>query len=241
MFTAELTKLIIFTATYSNGVDKLLRTRLSAMARVTRSSLKSTSPMESAAIVESGKGGKSRRAVKKPQVESPSIPDAKEEDATEAPKPKRRKTATKLEPVAGPSRPLNPLGDAPTPLLPASLIFDVPTAIAHLSNTDPRFGRMFDTLPCKPFQPPLEAIDPFKTLVTSIIGQQVSWMAARAINNRFMAIFGFGDGTGSQEVKGYPTPGMVAAADVMKLKSVGLSLRKAEYGQYKLILRPKQR
>lgn len=155
-------------------------------------------------------------------------------DGPDIPKPKKRKTvkaSTAPLTPAGPPRILVPLGNEPTPLLPAALIFDVPTAIAHLSKSDPRFGRMFDSLPCKPFQPPLDAIDPFKTLVTSIIGQQVSWMAARAINNRFMALFGFGDGTGSQEVKGYPSPGMVASTDVMVLKGVGLSLRKAEYGE----------
>lgn len=195
--------------------------------------MKTTTPLEALAgtpLAASAAIQSRTRDVQKPVPQPVSTAPDRREDAIEAPRPKRRKTGQKSPPAAVPARVLIPLGDAPTPLLPAALIFDVPQAIAHLSETDPRFGRMFDTLPCKPFQPPLEAIDPFKTLVTSIIGQQVSWMAARAINNRFMALFGFGDGTGAQEVKGYPTPGMVAAADVMTLKGVGLSLRKAEYG-----------
>lgn len=85
---------------------------------------------------------------------------------------------------------------------------------------------MFTHIPIKPFQPPLEAIDPFKTLVTSIIGQQVSWMAARAINKRFQELFGYTEETG-----GFPSPLEVAGEDVLRLKGVGLSLRKAEYGE----------
>lgn len=101
---------------------------------------------------------------------------------------------------------------------------------------------MFAHVPIKPFAPPLEAIDPFRTLVTSIIGQQVSWMAARAINARFRGLFGYGDGTvvksesGESGVnvevdEGYPSPEEVAGREVLELKSVGLSLRKAEYGE----------
>jgi DNA-3-methyladenine glycosylase II len=90
---------------------------------------------------------------------------------------------------------------------------------------------MFTHLPCRPFHPPLEEIDPFRTLVTSIIGQQVSWMAARAINNRFRALFGYGDGERYGTEDGFPTPMMVSKAEVAELKGVGLSTRKAEYGE----------
>lgn len=85
---------------------------------------------------------------------------------------------------------------------------------------------MFKHLPCKPFQPPYTAIDPFKTLVTSIIGQQVSWMAARAINGRFRALFGY-----ETEEAGFPGPDEVVQKKAEELKSVGLSMRKAEYGE----------
>ncbi|WVO15972.1 hypothetical protein L204_103637 [Cryptococcus depauperatus] len=72
------------------------------------------------------------------------------------------------------------------PSLPPILSFDLSAAYAHLSALDPRFSMLFKHLPCRPFVN-LESIDPFRTLVTSIIGQQVSWMAARAINSRFRA------------------------------------------------------
>ncbi|WVW84083.1 hypothetical protein I302_106112 [Kwoniella bestiolae CBS 10118] len=111
-----------------------------------------------------------------------------------------------------------------TQLLPPTLSFSLPDAIAHLSRVDPRFSLFFTHLPCRPFVH-LEAIDPFRTLVTSIIGQQVSWLAARAINNRFRALYGFEP----ESKDGFPTPELVEKEDVAKLKSVGLSTRKAEY------------
>ncbi|OCF41889.1 hypothetical protein I317_04299 [Kwoniella heveanensis CBS 569] len=111
-------------------------------------------------------------------------------------------------------------------LIPPTLSFSLDEAVAHLSRVDARFGRFFEHIPCRPFVH-LEAVDPFRTLVTSIIGQQVSWLAARAINNRFRALFGF---LNHDENKGgFPSATAVAKEDVLRLKSVGLSTRKAEY------------
>lgn len=108
-------------------------------------------------------------------------------------------------------------------LLPPILHFSLSEAVSHLSTHDRRFGTMFDRIPCKPFAPPYEPIDPFRTLVTSIIGQQVSWLAARAINKRFQALFGYDDG--------FPTPWEITKKEPLELKGVGLSMRKAEYGE----------
>jgi hypothetical protein len=58
--------------------------------------------------------------------------------------------------------------------------------------------------------------------------KQVSWMAARAINNRFRGLFGYS----ADDEEGFPSPADVAQKDVLVLKSAGLSLRKAEYGEY---------
>ncbi|WRT66516.1 uncharacterized protein IL334_003475 [Kwoniella shivajii] len=109
-------------------------------------------------------------------------------------------------------------------LIPPTLSFSLPNAISHLTKVDPRFAQFFTHLPCQPFVH-LEAVDPFQTLVTSIIGQQVSWLAARAINNRFRALYGFDP----ESKDGFPTPEVVAKEDVTRLKGVGLSTRKAEY------------
>lgn len=52
-------------------------------------------------------------------------------------------------------------------------------------------------------------------------------MAARAINKRFQELFGY-----TEESGGFPSPMEVAGEDVLRLKGVGLSLRKAEYGEF---------
>ena len=148
---------------------------------------------------------------------------------------KRRKTTSVAPPtpqspsqasIARRAKYTKPSAPSTSPdLLHIQLPFHLPDAIAHLSSTDARFARMFEHLPCRPFVPPLTAIDPFRTLVTSIIGQQVSWMAAKAITTRFRAFFGY-DGE-----EGFPTAERVAKSETMALKGVGLSLRKAEYGE----------
>lgn len=171
-------------------------------------------------------------------IQPPAKSKLKSEPEAEV-KPKRRKVQPKSAAASqtapptseGPTRILIPLGDSAPSLLPATLSFPLPHAVSHLSTIDPRFAGMFTHLPCRPFHPPLEEIDPFRTLVTSIIGQQVSWMAARAINNRFRALFGFGDGERYGAEDGFPTPMMVSKAEVAELKGVGLSTRKAEYGE----------
>ncbi|ORY32866.1 hypothetical protein BCR39DRAFT_522195 [Naematelia encephala] len=185
------------------------------------------------------------------KITTPKISKAKATKATTNPTTKKTTKPTIKNSTTNPTNPtttkISTTNTAP-PLLPGTLPFSLPDAMSHLSKHDPRFASMFTHLPCKPFQPPHEAIDPFRTLVTSIIGQQVSWMAARAINGRFRALFGYSadananangnnenegnvenGGKGNDGNDGFPTPDEVMKTDVMVLKSVGLSLRKAEY------------
>ena len=61
--------------------------------------------------------------------------------------------------------------------------------------------------------------DPFSVLVYSIIGQQISGFAARAIAGRLTDRFG----------GRMPSPAELLALDPVDLKSVGLSSRKVEY------------
>ncbi|OXH37071.1 DNA-3-methyladenine glycosylase II [Cryptococcus neoformans] len=140
-------------------------------------------------------------------------------------KPSKKKQ--KVEPCNIDAQPPSTALELPTvpqpALLSPTLNFNLPSAISHLSALDPRFSLFFEHLPCRPFVN-LEAIDPFRTLVTSIIGQQVSWMAAKAINTRFRALFGF-----THEKEGFPSPQMVLMQDVASLRGAGLSGRKAEY------------
>ncbi|WVQ81715.1 hypothetical protein IAT38_003840 [Cryptococcus sp. DSM 104549] len=174
-------------------------------------------------------------AVKRPRVSrsaiAPSPAQAKVKSET-APQAKKRRTKA-VEPrvdetpataaIIPPPVPGQPIPHSSTALLPPVLTFDLPTAVSHLSTLDPRFALFFEHHPCRPFTH-LEPLDPFRTLITSIIGQQVSWLAARAINGRFRALFGFSD-----ENEGFPTPEMVEKQDAASLRAVGLSGRKVEY------------
>lgn len=162
-----------------------------------------------------------KRTPKKAKAEA----EANGDDA-EAPTPRKKRK------VAAPPPP-PPIRRSFTPPPP----FSFPDAVAHLTAVDARFASLFARTPCKPFlhalagPAPPPAIDPFRTLVTSIIGQQVSWMAARSITRRFVEHF-FGEGVngGRYDEDGvFPTREQVAKVDVPALRGVGFSNRKAEY------------
>jgi DNA-3-methyladenine glycosylase II len=57
--------------------------------------------------------------------------------------------------------------------LPVEPQFNVQDAMNHLTSFDPRFRGLFDAMKCRPFVEPFEALDPYRTLTTSIVGQQV--------------------------------------------------------------------
>lgn len=100
-------------------------------------------------------------------------------------------------------------------------------AYEHLIRVDARMKPLIEKHPCTIFSPErlAEKVDPFKSLVGSIISQQVSGAAAASIKARFEALFD-GDDVGPQ---GYPQPAAVAASSMERLRSAGLSQRKAEY------------
>lgn len=95
---------------------------------------------------------------------------------------------------------------------------------------------MFEKLSCKPFVT-LERVEPFRTLVTSIVGQQVSWRAARSIAWRVCRLY---DESLPADVpppedytppERFPPPHTVAETDIATLRSAGLSGAKAKYIQ----------
>lgn len=95
-------------------------------------------------------------------------------------------------------------------------------ALAALKASDKRLARLIDAT--EPIDPtawrrgrPLG--DPFSVLIYSIIGQQISGYAARAIAGRLQERFG----------GRIPTPKELLAMDPADLKKVGLSGRKVEY------------
>ncbi|KAG1771800.1 DNA glycosylase [Suillus occidentalis] len=120
-------------------------------------------------------------------------------------------------------------------LVPAVLTFSFEEAKAHLIRADHRFEDIFTKLKCKPFEF-LEQAHPFRALVESILGQQISWLAARSIIHRFTRLYNpslpekAADYSASKSPTSFfPTPYQVANTDIVTLKSAGLSTRKAEY------------
>lgn len=75
-----------------------------------------------------------------------------------------------------------------------------------------------------------EEIDPFQSLCSGIISQQVSGAAATSIKNKFVGLFP--SAAAQEELKlprRFPQPVEVAASDINFLRQAGLSQRKAEY------------
>ncbi|UKZ75216.1 hypothetical protein TrVFT333_002891 [Trichoderma virens FT-333] len=114
-------------------------------------------------------------------------------------------------------------------------------ACDHLIKVDERMRPLIEKHHCRSFSPEglAEKIDPFESLVSSIISQQVSGAAAKSIQNKFIALFSPeggdapsqpADGDSSSE-KRFPIPSEVAACSIERLRTAGLSQRKAEYVQ----------
>ncbi|KAK4234490.1 DNA-3-methyladenine glycosylase [Achaetomium macrosporum] len=110
-------------------------------------------------------------------------------------------------------------------------------ACAHLIKVDPRMKPLIDKHHCRIFSPEglAEQIDPFESLCSSIISQQVSGAAAKSIKARFIALFnnnsvdGPADDTAASSSVAFPRPDQVAATSLETLRTAGLSQRKAEY------------
>ena len=105
----------------------------------------------------------------------PSQSTSAESVAVEHTPSKRRKTTPKTPKSAPEPRPpidLSKVHYQPS-TLPVEPQFNVQDAMDHLIRFDPRFKGLFDAMKCRPFVEPFEALDPYRTLTTSIVGQQV--------------------------------------------------------------------
>jgi DNA-3-methyladenine glycosylase II len=100
-------------------------------------------------------------------------------------------------------------------------------ACAHLVKVDSRLKPIIEQHPCDIFSAKglAEIIDPFQSLTSGIMGQQVSGAAAKSIKNKFIGLFN----AGNAEKPIFPTPAQVAVTDIPRLRTAGLSERKAEY------------
>ncbi|KAH6609518.1 dna-3-methyladenine glycosylase ii [Trichoderma cornu-damae] len=111
-------------------------------------------------------------------------------------------------------------------------------ACDHLVKVDERLRPLIEKHHCHVFSPEglAEKIDPFESLASGIISQQVSGAAAKSIKAKFVALFSPGQGPPPQPVDGdsaaekrFPAPSEVAACPLERLRTAGLSQRKAEY------------
>ncbi len=100
-------------------------------------------------------------------------------------------------------------------------------ACAHLISAEPKLAPLIRKHTCHIFSPSglAEKIDPFRSLASGIMAQQVSGAAAKSIKNKFIGLFNGDDLSQSK----FPTPAQVVATDISRLRLAGLSQRKAEY------------
>lgn len=96
-------------------------------------------------------------------------------------------------------------------------------AYKHLISVDERMKPLIEKHQCSIFSAEglSEKIDPFESLSSGIISQQVSGAAAKAIKQRFINLF---DNDGK-----FPHPSQVATCTIEQLRTAGFSQRKAEY------------
>ncbi len=91
------------------------------------------------------------------------------------------------------------------------------TGCLYLSRVDPRLKSLINTFGAPELK---RGGNPYEALVRSIIFQQISGKAARAIFNRFLDIF---------PNSKFPSPEKLSKANIPQLRAAGLSQRKAEY------------
>lgn len=97
----------------------------------------------------------------------------------------------------------------------AAVTYDLAAAAAHLRAVEPRFAPLVERHGTPTITP---TTDPFATLVSSIIFQQLAGAAAKTIRDRFVALFGRGR---------FPRPAAVLAMPLERLRGAGLSGAKA--------------
>ncbi|GAW12992.1 hypothetical protein ANO14919_023680 [Xylariales sp. No.14919] len=154
------------------------------------------------------------------------------------------KKARTRSPSASPSkRPLQDASSAPKVAEAANVLEE---GNRFLISVDPRMRPLVENNHCRIFSPEglAEQVDPFEALCSSIISQQVSGAAAKSIKRRFIDLFHEGeareseekeseddeeDGDGQAEKRRFPVPSQVVGVPLEKLRTAGLSQRKAEY------------
>ncbi|KAF4551641.1 putative HhH-GPD superfamily base excision DNA repair protein [Elsinoe fawcettii] len=105
-------------------------------------------------------------------------------------------------------------------------------AKSHLLTVDPSLRALVEAHHCRVFDPSglAEEVDPFRSLASGIMAQQVSGAAASSIKNKFIGLFPAGyQGSEHPGPPTFPAPKLVVGTELARLREAGLSARKAEY------------
>lgn len=103
--------------------------------------------------------------------------------------------------------------------MPKTLSFSVPKATRHLNEADKTLAKLIKQH--GPYTPRIRTTDHYGTLVSSIIGQQLSGKAASTIRRRFFALYG------DEETP--PAPEQILKTHAPRFRAVGVSAQKREY------------
>ncbi|MDP6684618.1 MAG: DNA-3-methyladenine glycosylase 2 family protein [Candidatus Marinimicrobia bacterium] len=98
-----------------------------------------------------------------------------------------------------------------------NLMETIDDALNHLSQSDKRFKSVIDQFGKPNFEPETNYL---KSLVRSIIYQQLSGKSASAIYNRFIELFNEGD---------FPNENDILSQTIETYRSIGLSIQKSTY------------
>lgn len=97
--------------------------------------------------------------------------------------------------------------------------FSVEAAVAHLRSVDPALAAVIDRV--GPYTAQIRRVDPYASLLRTILFQQLAGAAANAIQKRFLALYG----DDSQP----PTPEQLLATTDEDLRAAGVSRQKIGY------------
>lgn len=127
------------------------------------------------------------------------------------------------------NKPIDQLSPSKQPHIKSSTKDVLEKALAHLLKVEPKLKTVIDKHHCHVFSQEglAEEIDPFRSLASGIISQQVSGVAAKSIKAKFVALFNTDKPDAATHT--FPTPSQVCSTTIEALRPAGLSQRKAEY------------
>ncbi|WFD34706.1 DNA-3-methyladenine glycosylase II [Malassezia cuniculi] len=107
--------------------------------------------------------------------------------------------------------------------------FSLDEAQAHLCKVDVRFVPLFKRYPLRVYANSDTPLNLYRTIIRSILGQQISWLAAQSIMHKFLRLFNAELPEELGDTEWFPSPLDVLDADDTQLRTAGLSSAKIVY------------